>query len=84
MSRFGAGAPRASSAKARTTCSSASAFLNSLVSRPARSPRSMPARSTTSNVAYVVFFGLKMPESRSTRVSGTRATPVWSSARPES
>ena len=84
MSRFGAAAPCASSANVRTTCSSASAFLNSLVSRPARSPRAIPARSTTSNVAYVVFFGFKSAESRSTRPSGTRATPVWSSARPES
>ena len=84
MSRFGAAAPCASSANVRTTCSSASAFLNSLVSRPLRSPLAIPARSTTSNVANVVFLGLNIPLSRSTRGSGTRATPVCSSVRPVS
>jgi hypothetical protein len=41
----------------------------------------IPARSTTSNEARVVFFGLKSPLSRSTRSSGTRATPECISAR---
>ena len=39
---------------------------------------------TGSKVANVVFFGLNRAASRSTRGSGTRATPVCSSARPES
>ena len=84
MSRRGSGAPRVSSANARTTCSRASALRNSLASSAVRSPFSMPARSTTSKVAYVVFFGLNSPLSRSTRGSGTRATPVCISARPAS
>ena len=41
----------------------------------------MPARSTTSNVAGVVFFGLNSALSRSTRSSGTRAIPACISAR---
>ena len=41
----------------------------------------MPARSTTSKVAYVVFFGLNSAVSRSTRASGTRATPACISPR---
>src|SRR5262245_45090680 len=41
----------------------------------------MPARSTTSNDAYVVFTGLKRALNRSTRSPGTRATPVCISPR---
>ena len=80
----GSGGPSTGSGKPRTTCSRASAFRNSLASSPARSPSAIPARSTTSNVAYVVFCGEKTALSRSTRGSGTRAMPVRSSARPAS
>ena len=45
--------------------------------RPSRSPRGPPPRT----VAYVVFFGLKSAVRRSTRSSGTRATPVCISPR---
>ena len=41
----------------------------------------MPARSTTSNVAKVVFFGLNSALRRSTRSSGTRAIPACISPR---
>src|SRR4029453_5331040 len=52
---------------------------NSLASSPWRSPLVMPARSTTSNDASVVFFGLNSAVRRSTRGSGTRAIPTCSS-----
>ena len=81
MSPFGLGAVPAGSGKARTTCRSASAFLNSLASSPSRSPLVIPARSTTSNDAKAVFFGLKSALSLSTLSSGTRATPECISAR---
>src|SRR5499433_3947136 len=81
MSLMGCGAVPAASGKARTTCRSASAFRNSRASSPSRSPLLIPARSTTSKVARVVFFGLKSAVRRSTRSSGTRATPVCTSPR---
>src|SRR5215471_10197392 len=81
MSLRGCGAVPAASGKARTTCRSASAFRNSRASSPSRSPLLIPARSTTSKVARVVFFGLKSAVRRSTRSSGTRATPVCISPR---
>jgi hypothetical protein len=52
-----------------------------LASSPSRFPLVIPARSTTSNDAKVVFFGLKSALSLSTRSSGTRATPACISAR---
>ncbi len=81
MSPPGSAAVPAGSGKARTTWSSASALRNSLASSPCRSPFAMPARSTTSKLAYVVFFGLNIAVSRSTRASGTRATPACISPR---
>src|SRR5215510_15460746 len=76
ISLMGCGAVPAASGKARTTCRSASAFRNSRASSPSRSPLLIPARSTTSKLANVVFFGLKSAVRRSTRSSGTRATPA--------
>ena len=72
-----------SDSKARTTCTSASTPRRAGRSTSAPpSPFATPGTSTYSTVASVRFFGWKIAASRSTRGSGTRATPTRASGRP--